>query len=75
MLECNSKIECKRCRSLVQQRICKNACAQKYDDAEKCLKNAIKFKSDMKEAHNDLVMVLRKKDDNKTPLSKFATMH
>ena len=41
---------------------------QKYDDAEKCLKNAIRFKSDMKEAHNDLVMVLRKKDDNEGAL-------
>ena len=41
---------------------------QKYDDAEKCLKKAIKFKSDMKEAHNDLVMVLRKKGDNKSAL-------
>ena len=41
---------------------------QKYDDAEKCLKKAIKFKSDMKEAHNDLVMVLRKKGDHKSAL-------
>jgi len=41
---------------------------QKYDDAEKCLKKAIQFRSDMKEAHNDLVMVLRKKGDNKAAL-------
>ena len=41
---------------------------QKYDDAEKCLKKAIQFKGDMKEAHNDLVMVLRKKGDNKGAL-------
>jgi|TARA_B110000263_G_scaffold43630_2_gene35568 tetratricopeptide (TPR) repeat protein len=41
---------------------------QKYDDAEKCLKKAIQFKSDMKEAHNDLVMVLRKKGDHKGAL-------
>ncbi|MDG1543958.1 MAG: tetratricopeptide repeat protein [archaeon] len=41
---------------------------QKYDDAEKCLKKAIKFKADMKEAHNDLVMVLRKKKDHKGAL-------
>ncbi|GIR28216.1 MAG: hypothetical protein CM15mP42_11660 [Methanobacteriota archaeon] len=41
---------------------------QKYDDAEKCLKKAIQFKPDMKEAHNDLVMVLRKKGDNKSAL-------
>ena len=41
---------------------------QKYDDAEKCLKKAITFKSDMKEAHNDLIMVLRKKGDNKGAL-------
>ena len=41
---------------------------QKYDDAETCLKKAIQFKPDMKEAHNDLVMVLRKKGDNKAAL-------
>ena len=41
---------------------------QKYDDAETCLKKAIQYKSDMKEAHNDLVMVLRKKGDNKAAL-------
>ena len=41
---------------------------QKYDDAEKCLKKAIQFKGDMKEAHNDLIVVLRKKGDNKSAL-------
>ena len=41
---------------------------QKYEDAEKCLKRAIKFKGDMKEAHTDLIMVLRKKGDDKSAL-------
>jgi len=41
---------------------------QKYDDAEKCLKKAIQFNSEMKEAHNDLILVLRKKGNHKAAL-------
>ena len=41
---------------------------QKYDDAENCLKRAIKFNSEMKEAHNDLILVLRKKGKHSAAL-------